>query len=860
LTSIDEPETPPYCPLRELNLKSVYQKLIEQRTTRNVRREEEEPPTQQIITPMTTETYKKICETILAVIVTHDKTSKSDRLKDLVGYKILQHRAGKDYFQETTGIRRLSNEVKIAKKEWRNAVISANETERTKVGRKKGTVVVRSETINEQQNNNNINDNQLTPQQEQEETSTNDDEDQQEQEVTTNDVEQEQHEQVLASNVPTFRRYCALCDVSTANNPDGYTFSTIPIPGKKPTVSSSNKKRRSHAILTYRRKLYMERLKLHDKRGTKYLYICSKHEVQNEYCEVKYKDKINKEQIYKSYQTVPIDPNIQHRTRSNTFNSKPGTHRKRKKRNNNNDDDDDSETSNNQSPKRCRRQPRKGRVCNFCGCKSASATDPNVKFNRIHPPVPDYDINDRSIDNKARESMAINKKIRELCLRRMGLTIYDKRVDVRVCNKHSIEEVIMVIPCINQRNKSTTTKVRMHLPSSTGVALQPATTTKGIGFDRYRDRQISTLEDAVQRGDSEAEMRLTLMQMCNNMDDDTSTDGNGETDNQQRRLGIIEISRVLKVNKVVVRLDDLNDFIVHAQTGFVSKVAMLGYIAILCKGDINEITTSSTTLTWFEEYYLFFEVLYGRSLSRWVDAVIKYRVSDVTLRKIYDKIMKKALKARLEWPRYVSINEDETYRKENRWDAYIGQRVIMFDNTNIGIKQPSDAEAQRATYSVYYSGNVSKGAVHIQPCGWIGSNELWSGGVSDSYYMLHGEVFPTLNEYLRTSPLETEHTRDIKFTIILDRGYRVSLEAMNKGGHFVLQPIFALADRKFNSSEVLHTSTVSSDRAGNERAVKYLKISDFMSKGLLYNESAVRLCDTWLAWGFQVNFMYRPVH
>jgi hypothetical protein len=94
-------------------------------------------------------------------------------------------------------------------------------------------------------------------------------------------------------------------------------------------------------------------------------------------------------------------------------------------------------------------------------------------------------------------------------------------------------------------------------------------------------------------------------------------------------------------------------------------------------------------------------------------------------------------------------------------------------------------------------GNIGKGAVHIQPCGWMGCNELWSGGVSDTTYMQEGDVFPDLNKYLLNSPLETEETHNIKFTIILDRGYCVTIDALNMGGHYVLQPIFASPDEQF---------------------------------------------------------------
>jgi hypothetical protein len=67
-------------------------------------------------------------------------------------------------------------------------------------------------------------------------------------------------------------------------------------------------------------------------------------------------------------------------------------------------------------------------------------------------------------------------------------------------------------------------------------------------------------------------------------------------------------------------------------------------------------------------------------------------------RDIYDNKLDLVLKARCEWPRYVSVKEDETYRKQDKWIEYEGRRVIMFDNTNINMRQPSCSEAQRATY------------------------------------------------------------------------------------------------------------------------------------------------------------------
>jgi hypothetical protein len=186
-----------------------------------------------------------------------------------------------------------------------------------------------------------------------------------------------------------------------------------------------------------------------------------------------------------------------------------------------------------------------------------------------------------------------------------------------------------------------------------------------------------------------------------------------------KRFGVVRSSEV-QARKVVIKIEDLTDFRVHMQTGFPFLLALLAFVAVVCDGDIDTVTKLETELTWLEDWYLYFEVLYGKTIGRWVDAADKYKSSDCTLRTIYDQKLKQVLDARNIWPRYVTMKEDETYRKSDKWEAYKGKRVIMFDNTNIIVRQPSNADAQRITYSLYYAGNVGKG-----PCssnhvvGWV---------------------------------------------------------------------------------------------------------------------------------------------
>ena len=78
-------------------------------------------------------------------------------------------------------------------------------------------------------------------------------------------------------------------------------------------------------------------------------------------------------------------------------------------------------------------------------------------------------------------------------------------------------------------------------------------------------------------------------------------------------------------------------------------------------------------------------------------------------------------------------------------------------------------------------------------------------------------------------------------------------------GQKCLQPTFA-GEGQFNKAEVLHSGGVAVVRSANERAVNIVKKSWALRRGGQYGMIDTRiLADLWLAWGFQVNFMYNIV-
>ena len=299
---------------------------------------------------------------------------------------------------------------------------------------------------------------------------------------------------------------------------------------------------------------------------------------------------------------------------------------------------------------------------------------------------------------------------------------------------------------------------------------------------------------------------------------------------------------------------------IKRRTGFDDEKVLLSYIAIICNGDADTMFASRSQLTWFEEWLLYFEILWGRTWTRWEDLCSMYKISrKQDFYSIFDEKCSIALRARSSWPRYASFEEDEMLRKE-KWNAkYEGKRVVMWDDTNIPFSfKPGTALNQRTTYSSYYGMNCAKGGVSLQLCGWIGVEELWCGATSDSHYQENTSILSQQEIFAKNDKVGNDSIY-IPFTIILDKGYRIIRAAWRAGKQICCQPIFASSDRLFRSDEVLISASVAADRSGNERAVNLTKMSGLLKRGLRPNACPIRLNNVWLAWSFQINFMYASV-
>lgn len=186
-----------------------------------------------------------------------------------------------------------------------------------------------------------------------------------------------------------------------------------------------------------------------------------------------------------------------------------------------------------------------------------------------------------------------------------------------------------------------------------------------------------------------------------------------------------------------------------------------------------------------------------------------------------------------------------------------GKRVIMHDMTNtLHACAFTDADSQRLTWNEYYGENCFKGGVWTLPGGVHGTYTLWPGAVSDSDYNRQAGCMDKQEEFQNKDTVEG---RVMPFLNTYDKGYCAKMTVWKSGKQHVLQPDWADSDQCFNCNETLGSASVASDRGGNERSVNVSKRVGYISTGFKPNMSPVCMNKAWRTWGFETNFMFKPV-
>lgn len=256
-----------------------------------------------------------------------------------------------------------------------------------------------------------------------------------------------------------------------------------------------------------------------------------------------------------------------------------------------------------------------------------------------------------------------------------------------------------------------------------------------------------------------------------------------------------------------------------------------------------------------------FEYIWNRSVNRLEDVQKTFSgIREEDILKVLDAKLNMFRRCRDRWPMFAFFDEDKSLQKDKWASRYDGMRPVMWDMTGITAYAFSNSDYQRLTFSTYYNENCFKGGIFCQPCGWMGTINAWTGGVSDSDYNRREGYLKQQQQFQEKDLVTIDgQERVVRFLNIYDKGYRAKMAAWENGKQLVLQPDFKESDKRFNRHQTISSASVASDRGGNERAVNVSKRAGLISKGFQSNSDPVRFNSIWLTWSFQANFMFERV-
>ena len=134
------------------------------------------------------------------------------------------------------------------------------------------------------------------------------------------------------------------------------------------------------------------------------------------------------------------------------------------------------------------------------------------------------------------------------------------------------------------------------------------------------------------------------------------------------------------------------------------------------------------------------EFLYGHSLKRWkyVTSNSGYDLKCESCRIIVENKLALVLNCRKCWPMHASIAEDIKFRKEI-WNLHFPpnllQLIVLHDNTNVTLKELTDAVQHKLTRSEHYKECCVKVGDDCQPCEQKRGLHLCIGNTPDILYI-----------------------------------------------------------------------------------------------------------------------------
>jgi hypothetical protein len=530
-------------------------------------------------------------------------------------------------------------------------------------------------------------------------------------------------QQVPPNINPVKRMFCCSCHATNRMDPT-LTFLKIPKTTIKLTSKTNDFRRLQYYMEHLRRKLYCQRLGvLIVNRDRQYLTFCSLHKLQSECIDVTYKKKDGTRETINVKVTLPEDPQApivpSTRAKKQLISSPPPRGRSRKKKTTVNDENDDNQHSDNgediilgmdgtddeestddesaqsaevvavKSPKK------KFRLCCYHKCTSRLSTKmtPIPTIGKNYP----KQYNTHNYERMYRSARILN---RTECLKWAGVPNYttvDTLKDLRLCYKHKFDSINKVVEYIDLKGEKQYSNVIMVVPfayDDKNKSVHRSEEGRRSGRFQWKNKIEDTkrlaVELATQLGVPKEEWTTVIMQTLKRKEQEqgigTITSNNSTPMSAESKKKMKVVVEPVDIRNPKYLLNQMDDNIIHLNTGFPSVSAMLCYIIIINKGNTEDIINQKTTnkMTWFEEYLFFFECLWGRWIVRWSDGSYQYGVSEKLLATVFDDKVQLVLRTRHVWGLFVTHHEDCLLRLPKWSDGeFHHQRLIMWDNTNV---------------------------------------------------------------------------------------------------------------------------------------------------------------------------------
>ena len=227
-------------------------------------------------------------------------------------------------------------------------------------------------------------------------------------------------------------------------------------------------------------------------------------------------------------------------------------------------------------------------------------------------------------------SYKYNRALRYWTLERCGIKTKGAET-YYICNQHEVERIMK--PLKFKRNGG----VRMEshefeVPKPIGMKYVKLNTSKGVGIDRElasMEKKIAgDIEKKFYDEDNKDLVHLAVdnaklaFQSFNDADEvarNLSTEFSNSVHQIRKEYENKKVTHCIVKDEPTVLYAELSDAEVKRRTGFESKVMMMAMIIISCNGDHDQMICTVTSLTWFEEWLMYYEILWGKTTICRVD-------------------------------------------------------------------------------------------------------------------------------------------------------------------------------------------------------------------------------------------------